>query len=130
MVPNTFETYALVGKEIHNTSFHVAQVTKMKNPDSSNFVYMSEAAGIKDSNESVTMAGVHYDFGENTNFGILSQYAWEPWNTVYAEANALFDLTEQIDLKVSAQYTDQRSVGDELAGGPFIRFQQTRRRGA
>ncbi len=116
MVPNTFEAYALVGKEIQNTSFHVAQVTKMKKRDSYKFVYMSEAAGIKDTDEGVTMTGGRYDFRENANIGILSQYAWELWNTVYAEANAVFDLTEQIGLKVSAQYTDQRSVGDELDG--------------
>ena len=116
MVPNTFEAFLLRGKSVHNTDFIVGHVTKMKKRNASKFEYMSEAAGFNKTNEGLTLAGARYSFREGINIGAVTEYGWDLWNTVYAEGNATLELSDRLGLKVSAQYTDQRSTGDELDG--------------
>lgn len=43
-------------------------------------------------------------------------YGWDTTNTFYAEASWLRPLNRGLDLKLSVQFTDQRSVGDALLG--------------
>jgi hypothetical protein len=50
-----------------------------------------------------------------------SQYAWEFMNTLYTEANAVWSFRDDWALRLGGQYTDQRSVGDEI-GGDFDTF--------
>ena len=116
MVPNTFEAYTLDGKSIHNIDFIVSHVTKMKTRSSSEFRYMSEVAGFPDTDKGLTMGGASYSFTEDIYIGVISQYSWDLWNTSYAEATGVWNLTEEMEIGLSAQYTDQRSVGDELDG--------------
>jgi hypothetical protein len=116
MVPNTFEAFTLLGQSFHKTDFIVSQVTKIKKRDSDEFVYMSEAAGFGDTSKPLTMGGVRYSFNKNYNIGAITQYGWDLWNTLYAEANGIWEVTDKFDMALSVQYTDQRSVGEELDG--------------
>ena len=116
MVPNTFEAYTLGGDATADLAFIVSHVRKMKTRNSSEFVYMSEAAGFDGTDKGLTMAGARYSFGADANIGAINQYAWDFMNTFYAEATASWKLTDQTSLRASAQYTDQRSVGEELDG--------------
>jgi len=116
MVPNTFEAYTLDGESIRNIDFIVSHITRMKTRNSSDFRYMSEIAGVPDTSKGLTMGGASYSFAEDTYIAAVSQYSWDLWNTAYAEATAVWNLTEKMEIGLSAQYTDQRSVGDELVG--------------
>jgi hypothetical protein len=116
MAPNTFEAYTLKGIGLKNTDFIVAHVTKMKTRNTSSFEYMSEVAGYKGTSKGLTMGGVRYGFSQGNDIGAISQYSWDLWNTLYAEANVIWELTTETDIRLSLQHTDQRSVGDELAG--------------
>jgi len=116
MVPNTFEAYSLIGLGLKNTDFIVSHVTRMKTRNASSFKYISEVAGYKNTEKGLTMGGARYKFSQGNDIGAISQYAWDLWNTVYAETNTTWEPTEQTDIRLSLQYTDQRSVGDELDG--------------
>ncbi len=116
MVPNTFEAYSLIGLGLKNTDFIVSHVTRMKTRNSSSFEYMSEVAGYKGTSKGLTMGGARYKFSQGNDVGAISQYSWDLWNTVYAEANTTWEPTAETDIRLSFQYTDQRSVGDELDG--------------
>jgi len=116
MVPNTFEAYSLIGLGLKNTDFIVSHVTKMKTRNASSFEYISEVAGYKNPCKGLTMGGVRYTFSQGTDIGAISLYSWDLWNTFYAEANTTLEPTENTDIRLSLQYTDQRSVGDVLDG--------------
>ena len=116
MVPNTFLAYGLGGHIIEPLEFTAGHVTHMKRRNSDNFEPMSKAAGLGGTDEPATMAGLRYNFSETINLGFINLYAWEFMNTFYTEGNAGWQLTDDLDLGVSAQFTDQRSVGDELDG--------------
>ncbi len=121
MVPNTFEAYSLVKRPQNQWAFIVSQVRQMKRRERDDFVSMSEAAGFEDRDEPLTMAGVRYDFAEKINVGAISQYAWEFMNTFYTEANAAWSFADDWAVRLGGQFTDQRSVGDEI-GGDFDTF--------
>ena len=116
MIPNTFESYALRGSSFNKTDFIAAQINKIKQRFSDKFVHMSEAAGFEGTSKPVTMGGVRYTFNDDLNAGAITQYGWELWNTLYLEANSNWDIIDRLSIRLSAQYTDQRSVGEELDG--------------
>ncbi len=115
MTPNTFEAYGFGRRVEQGISFVLAQVEEMKTRNSDEFVSMSEAAGLEDTNESLSTAGLRVASGK-LNAGLINHYAWDFMNTLYAEANAATSLTEDLALSGSVQFTDQRSIGDELDG--------------
>jgi hypothetical protein len=116
MIPNTFESYALRGSSFNKTDFIAAHITKTKQRSSDEFVHMSEAAGFEDTSKPVTMGGIRYSFNDDLNIGAITQYGWDLWNTLYMEANSNWDITDKFSIRLSVQYTDQRSVGEELDG--------------
>ena len=90
--------------------------TRIKTRNSDTFVPMSEAAGLPNTDEPLTSGGFRYTPSEGTDVGFVNHYSWNYMNTFYAEATSTFDVSEQWGLRVSGQYTDQRSVGDEIGG--------------
>jgi len=116
MIPNTFEAYSLIGRSVLKTDFILSHVTRMKTRDSSDFEYMSEVAGVPDTSKGLTMGGFYYSFSKAISIGAITEYGWDTWNTLYVDGKANWDLAKELGLRISAQYIDQRSVGDELAG--------------
>ena len=116
MVPNTFEAYKLVNSENPNFNYILGHVEKIKSRASDDFVYMSEAAGADGTSKGLSMVGARLPLSDEVNFGAISQYSWDVFNTVFAEANAAWIVKDDLAVRVSGQFTDQRSVGDELVG--------------
>ena len=116
MVPNTFQGYGVEGTITEHLEFVAAQVTHMKRRNSDNFEPMSRAAGLQGTDEPVTVAGSRYNFSDSVNLGFINLYAWDFMNTFYTEGNTGWQVTEGLALGFSAQYTNQKSVGDELDG--------------
>lgn len=115
MIPNTFEAYSLVSRTWSKCNFILSHVTRMKKREASNFVSMSEAAGATGSNEGLSMGGILIAPLPDFKFGFITQYAWQVMNTFYAEADYQMKLGA-LESKLSVQYSDQRSVGDQLLG--------------
>ena len=121
MVPNVFEAYSLIQKPVNNWSLLLSHVREMKPRNRDNFVSMTDAAGFKDRDEPLTVGAVRYDFTDDINIGATNQYSWEFMNTFYTEANAVWSFPNDWALRLGGQFTDQRSVGDEI-GSDFDTF--------
>ncbi len=115
MVPATHEGY-LLGRENSSLDYMVGHVTRFKGYQSDRFVNMSEAAGALNSDDGVSVAGVQTSVGESAKVGLINYYGWNTFNTAYLEASYHQEVTDDLDVRVSGQHTDQRSTGDELVG--------------
>lgn len=116
MTPNTFEGFGIYSTELEDFQFTVAHITKIKPRTSSDFESMSERAGAIGTNKGVTVAGARYNFSDRFHAGVLIEYGWDTFNTLYAETERSLHLCDDVSLKIGTQFTDQRSVGDELIG--------------
>ncbi|MBU1349414.1 OprD family porin [Patescibacteria group bacterium] len=116
MAPNTYEGYTLLSTTWDSCKFIVSHITKIKKRDANSFVSMSEAAGIKNSNEGVSLAGVLFQPMDYFNLGFIDQYSWDHMNTFYSEANFAWLPDQETGLKLSGQFARQNSVGDKLGG--------------
>ncbi|MCZ6659130.1 MAG: OprD family outer membrane porin [Gammaproteobacteria bacterium] len=112
-VPAAHEAYT-ISRTDSQLDYIVGHVTKFKDYDSDDFVDMAEAAGAVDSDEGVSIAGARYNVGESVTFGAANYYGWDTFNTFFAEGTYHTALAENLDLRLSGQFTHQRSVGDEL----------------
>ncbi len=114
-VPATHEAYT-IGRAEGQLKYIVGHITKFKDYDSEEFVEMAEAAGAADSNRGVSIAGARYDIGEGTTVGGAIYYGADTFNTVFLEGTYHRSLARNLDMRVAAQFTDQRSVGEQLVG--------------
>jgi hypothetical protein len=121
MTPNTFEAYTFTGaaggKEgAPKFTYGAGYFDKIKPRNSDTFISMSEAAGANGGKRGVFAAGANAAFPA-FSIGAIDYYSNDIINIGYAEAKYTVALTERIGLLFSAQFTDQRSVGDELLKG-------------
>lgn len=116
MVPNTFEAIALGNASPKGFAYIVAYVDEIKKKDADEFIPMSEAAGVANGNDGVAMAGARYVFDDGMEIAAVDQQTTDVFNTLFAKIERKFALANDQSLKAFLQYTDQRSVGDELTG--------------
>ena len=116
MIPNTFEGLTLIDTSRPGLAYGFGQLQRIKTRNSSRFESMTEAAGIEDRHRGVSVGGVHYSATRGFTLGAFNLYGWDFMNTAYAEVNSRPHTEGDWDVQFSAQYTDQRAVGDELAG--------------
>jgi outer membrane porin, OprD family len=116
LLPSTHEGYTISRRD-SELDFFVGHITKVKRWDSDEFVYMSEAAGADGTDKGVTSFGGKLpSIGGKLSFGAGIHYGWDTFNTFITEGSYHTVLRGGLDMRLSAQFTDQRSVGDELVG--------------
>ena len=125
MVPNTFEAVTLYDVSGEHFVYGVAQTWRMKKRDATNFISMTEAAGIDGPDRALSTAGARYTFSNGTNVGLVNHYGRDFMNIFYTEVNSRTRTIKGFGFQFSAQFTRQNAVGDQL-GGDF----DTRSRGA
>ena len=120
MIPNTFEAVGVTAKRGKFEGLG-GYIDKIKKRDSGSFVSMSKAAGVAgDSDEGMAMVGGLLKASDNLDLGIINFYTFNVFNIFYSEINYTKALKDKNAFKFSAQFTDQRSVGDELLStSPF-----------
>jgi len=116
MVPNTFEAIAVGNASTTGLAYVVGYVDKIKKKNDDGFIAMSEAAGVANSDEGVVMAGARYVFADGTEVVGIGEQTADVFNTLFAKVEHAWPLANERSLKGFLQYTDQRSVGDELIG--------------
>ncbi|PHR58077.1 MAG: porin [Arcobacter sp.] len=132
MLPNTFEAYKLVNKDLGNTSIQVAHLNKIAygsfsniysggmlastagypaagNAGTGKYLNMGEAAAGKNTS-GVTNAQVKYT-SDNFHMKASNDYAWDLYNTLYLDAGASFQL-ENFKPFIQAQVIKQNNVGN------------------
>jgi len=120
MTPNTFEGVSLYGKAggtdgAPEWRFGGGYITKIKEQNSDEFVWMSQVAGAT-VDRGVTVAGANFDHG-NFSIGAIDYYSADIINIFYTEARHMLSLAGARQLNLAAQFTDQRSTGDDLLTG-------------
>ena len=137
MLPNTFEAYKFTNKDIAGVNFQLAQVNSIAYGTFSNIYgggILGATAGYPAGGNAGT--GKYHNLGQatvgentngvtnflvsfkNKNFNakLSNDYAWDLYNTIYAEAGAKWNclLTDSVKPFFSVQAIKQDSVGDEL----------------
>jgi hypothetical protein len=115
MLPATHEGY-LLAREDSGFDYVGGHLTKIKSFDSERFIHMSRAAGAGGSDKGITVIGARPINNDTWTLGAISYYGWDTFNTFYAEASYHTVVRGNLDCRLSGQFTDQRSVGDELLG--------------
>jgi hypothetical protein len=118
MIPNTFQAYRL---HDHSGSLRwdLAHVDRIKLRASNHFVSMSEAAGVRTGQDrGVTAIGAAWRPREGSALSVYNLIGWDVMNTLYVEADSYHALSDEIGLKLTAQFMHQKSIGDELLPEP------------
>ena len=120
MTPHTFQGVTLGGR-VAWVQYLSGFLWQIKPRNSDEFVSMSrQAGGGVHSNDGVGLSGVRLTPFEGLRFDVSNQYGVNTFNTIYAEADYVRPLSADWKLRLGAQFTDQRAVGDALlpkAGG-------------
>lgn len=118
MTPNTFEGVAVYGsaggKGAPQWKYGGGYITKIKERNSDEFKWMSVDAGAT-VERGVYAAGVNYA-NKDLTVGAWEYYSDDIISIFYTEAIYKTKMTDR-NLKLSAQYTDQQSTGDNLLTG-------------
>jgi hypothetical protein len=122
MTPNTFEAISLHGKvklggDGAVLKYGLGYFNRIKERNSVDFVPMSEDAGA-DVDRGVFSAGALYQKGD-FSIGAIDYYSEDVINIAYFEAKQEFQLENGWKPRLALQYTDQRSVGNEMLAGDF-----------
>ncbi|CAA6676676.1 MULTISPECIES: OprD family outer membrane porin [unclassified Lentimonas] len=118
MVPNTFEAYTIRSTPDSDKAlkYGLGYVHGMRERTGSDFESLSEQAGAENSDEGIYTFGLHYKLNENSNVGFVELNNPNTLNVFYLETNATLPLFDLIHLDAGFQFSDQRSIGNELIG--------------
>jgi hypothetical protein len=120
MTPNTFEGYtfngATGGKDgAPGFRYGGGYITKIKERNSERFVPMSQDAGA-DVKRGVGVGGGNVSY-KGFTFGAIDYYSNDIINIFYTEGSYKLRVTDRLGLLFTAQWTDQRSTGDDKLKG-------------
>lgn len=116
MVPNTFEAAGFGNIAETGLAYIAAYVDAIKRKDDDEFIPLSVAAGAAGSDEGMGLLGARYVFADGSLIAVTDQLSFDVMNTFFVKAERSFGLGADVSLRGYLQYTDQRSVGDELIG--------------
>jgi hypothetical protein len=114
-VPITHEAIMLERRGTEH-DFAIGHVTQIKLRDEDSFASMADSVGVLNKDRGVSVVGFQLDLPQDLRFGAITQYGRDLFNTVYTDVMWDREFTSGYSLHLGAQFTDQRSVGDELLG--------------
>jgi hypothetical protein len=128
MTPNTFQVYAVQGvvgeSDDAALRFAAGYVDKIKPRNSEDFESMATAAGAPAGVvRGVDVVGGNYKLGA-FSIGAIDYYSKDVINIAYTEITYVVPLANRMRVTLSAQYADQRSVGDDLLTGKSFQTDQ------
>jgi hypothetical protein len=122
MTPNTFEGVTL-GGQVAWVKYLAGFLWQIKPRNSDEFISMSQQAGAPEGQDfGVGLFGVRLTPIEGLRVDLQNQYGENTFNTIFLDGEYMWPLTEDWKVRVGAQFTDQRAVGNALlpqAGGKF-----------
>lgn len=118
--PNTFQGYSLYGAAGGEDGsaewrYGAGYINKIKLRNSDQFTWMSQAAGAS-AERGVYAGGVSMRQG-NFSLGAFNYYSDDIINIFYGETKYSLSLGAGTELRLSAQYSNQRSTGEDLLIG-------------
>jgi hypothetical protein len=122
MTPNTFLVYAVQGvadsaDDSKSLRFGAGYVDKIKPRNAQDFESMATAAGAPTGvTRGVYVAGGNFKAG-GLSIGAVEYYSADIIDISYTEIKYAFPLANRVTLRLSAQYAEQRSTGNDLLTG-------------
>ena len=113
MTPNTFQGVTVGGK-VGWVQYLGGYLWKIKPRNADEFISMSEQAGAKGSDDGVAFGGVRLTPFPGFRFDVSNDYGVNTFNTIYTEVAYEVPLADAFKLRLGAQFTDERAVGDTL----------------
>ena len=101
--------------EVASIKYGLGYFYKIKERNENEFISLAQDAGA-DVHRGVWSAGAQYEKGK-FSLGAIEYYCADVINIAYAQTGYQIPLTTDLALKLSAQYTDEGSVGDNLLDG-------------
>jgi hypothetical protein len=120
MTPNTFEGYGITGRHGGKDgepefTWGGGYITKIKERNSDEFVWMSQDAGA-DVKRGVVMGGASY-VQKGFSIGAINYYSEDIINIFYTEGKYTLPLKGPLGLLFAGQFSHQQSTGDDLLTG-------------
>ncbi|MGD8931552.1 MAG: OprD family outer membrane porin [Chromatiales bacterium] len=120
MTPNTFEGITVYGtaggrEGAPEWRFGGGYISKIKQQNDDEFIWMSVAAGAS-VDRGVYVAGANFE-KDGFSLGAADYYADDIINIFYAETRYAPPIVDGYPVKLSAQFSDQCSTGDDLLTG-------------
>jgi len=127
MTPKTFQGTTLTGTRPGFTEgsqwrYGGGYLYKYKDWTEEGFDWMSDALGIEE-NRGVFTAGANYSTPK-WSVGAIDYYSPDVINIFYADGSYGWKLGEKASIKLGAQFSDQRSTGDDFITGESFDVQQ------
>jgi hypothetical protein len=122
MTPNTFLVYAVQGvaessDDTKSLRFGAGYVDKIKPRNAQDFESMATAAGAPTGvTRGVYVAGGNFKAG-GLSIGTVEYYSADIIDISYTEIKYAFSLANRVTLRLSTQYAEQRSTGNDLLTG-------------
>lgn len=115
MIPTTYEAYAVerVGTNLQGMAGYI---TRVKKRDSDEFISMGEQAGVDGSDNGTSVLGLQHEWASGFRLGTMAQYTHDLFATAYSESSYNRTISDAWGLQLTAQLSNQWSVGDELLG--------------
>jgi hypothetical protein len=129
MTPNTFEAVTL-GGTVGPVDYLAGYLWKIKPRNADTFISMAQQAGATGSDDGVAVAGVRLTPVAGLRIDVSEQYGVNLFNTAYAEVDYRKPLSEDWTLRLGAQFTDQRAVGQALVANAATKQWSTQTWGA
>jgi hypothetical protein len=123
MTPNTFESYSYgyFGEgDAPPLQFGAGYMDKIKKRDSDEFVSMSEGAGVSEKERGMPWAGFRLRPSKDLKIVAVNFAGIDFLNMFYSDAEYSMKLTEDWQSKSSFQFSEQRSIGDDLLTGKDV----------
>ncbi len=118
MTPNTFEAIKLA-KEEGRLRFAGGYAGKVKGRDSDDFEPLSDQAGVS-RDRGAAFGNLLWHVNEDLHVGASGFVVPDLLAVVYADTHYDLSLSDDVGLRLEAQFTHQHTVGDErIAGSPF-----------
>ncbi len=109
MTPNTFEGVSL-GARLPAVQYIAGYLTRMKLRDATDFSPMGKVAGVDHSEAGLITAGIRVSPAGTLSFGAINHYVLDLFDILYGEASWFTRLWDDLEVRVDAQYTEQRST--------------------
>ena len=122
MTPTTFEGYTVQGgfggDDADELLYIAGYVSKIKTRNSDRFIPMgARAAPAAEPKRGTWMAGATYQPTDRISIGAIDYYTRDVLNLFYAQAAGTWSLRDGLPVRALLQFTDQRSVNDDLITG-------------